>query len=131
MKRQAGFLPFCGIFLSSLVTGCSSSPSSTRTGRGEVPNTTRAADERSYRLVGEVRNVDRSSGEVTIRHEAIPGYMAAMTMPFTVKERDELEHLRVGDEVEGTLKVRAADSELVNLSITRPALAPEIKVRVE
>ena len=66
---------------------------------------------------------------VTIRHEAIPGFMAAMTMPFTVKDRKSLEEIRPGDEVEGSLKVEydgkeVKDYELSKLEVTRPALGP-------
>ena len=48
-----------------------------------------------------VRKVDGASGEVTIAHEAIPGFMPAMTMPFTLKNKAALEDIRPGDEVEG------------------------------
>src|SRR4051794_3734868 len=79
------------------------------------------ARERSYRLVGVVRQVDPARGDVAIRHEAIPGYMPAMTMPFEVKDRGLLAKLRPGDAVEGTLRVRGEESELTGLRVTKPA----------
>src|SRR5262245_31235755 len=58
-----------------------------------------------YKLVGLVKGVDRGAKEVTIRHEEIPGFMAAMTMPFHVDDPATLEEVQVGDEVEGKLRV--------------------------
>ncbi|MBX6312161.1 MAG: copper-binding protein [Isosphaeraceae bacterium] len=85
-------------------------------GRGQV---------REYKLVGVVRKVDRDHGTVSIRHEAIPGYMPAMTMPFPLQDRELLEDLRPGDEVQGTLRVSDEQSELIGLEITRLATTPE------
>ena len=78
---------------------------------------------RTYPLVGEVVKIEAAEGKVTIRHEAIPGYMAAMTMPFRVsaKERGGLDDLQVGDKVAATLKVGPERSELEDLSVTEPA----------
>ena len=78
-----------------------------------------------------MREVEAESGLVTIRHEAIPGFMDAMTMPFDVKDREVLDDLRPGDEVEGTLRVVSErgvvkDYELVDLRVTRPAPAPKM-----
>ncbi len=59
----------------------------------------------TYKLVGQVRQVNPGSGTVSIHHEEIPGFMGAMTMPFTLKGRTILDDLQPGDEVEGTLRV--------------------------
>jgi Cu/Ag efflux protein CusF len=42
------------------------------------------AAEQRYDLKGKVVSVDRAAGRVVIAHEEIPGYMAAMDMPFAV-----------------------------------------------
>src|SRR4051794_7556174 len=65
-----------------------------------------------YPLVGVVRAVDAKSRLVTIRHEAIPGFMDAMTMPFQVKDPHQLDDVRPGDEVEGTLRVERRGGEV-------------------
>ncbi len=87
-----------------------------------------AASERTYTLKGKVRRVDPATGEVTIAHEAIPGFMPAMVMPFTIKAKGGLDDVRAGDEVEGALRVVSEgglvrDYELADLNVTRPALA--------
>jgi protein SCO1/2 len=83
----------------------------------------------TYKLVGVVKRVSPDAGQVVIAHEAMPGFMNAMTMPFTLKDRDLLAELVAGDEVEGSLRVEKAggvvkDYQLVDLVVTRPASPP-------
>ena len=47
---------------------------------------------------------------IVIRHEAISNYMDAMTMPFKVKETNELAGLRIGDEISFRLEVTGTES---------------------
>ena len=61
---------------------------------------------KDYPLKGVVRKVAKEAGRVTIRHEAVPGLMGAMTMPFSLKDRAILDRIQSGDSVEGTLRVR-------------------------
>ena len=91
-------------------------------------NRLQSGETKEYKLVGEVRKVEKESREVTIRHEAIPGFMAAMTMPFHVDDQAILDDLRAGDQVEGKLQVEQENGEtrnyrLVDLAVSKPALA--------
>lgn len=70
----------------------------------------------------------KKPGEVIIRHEAMPGFMDAMTMPFTLKDPALLEDVRPGDEVEGKIRVeyvgeQVRDYELEDLVVTKPGLS--------
>jgi protein SCO1/2 len=61
-----------------------------------------------------------------IRHEEIPGFMGAMTMPFKPADPAILPTLEPGDRVEGTLRVEMQDGavsnyRLVDLKVTEPA----------
>ena len=47
-----------------------------------------------YHLKGVVKKVDPASGKLMIAHEAIEGFMDAMTMPFAYQDRAVLEDLR-------------------------------------
>src|SRR5258708_7958530 len=60
---------------------------------------------KAYLVKGVVRKVKAESGEVTISHEEIPGFMGKMTMPFAVKDKSVLDDVEPGDEVEGPLEV--------------------------
>jgi protein SCO1/2 len=85
----------------------------------------------TYRLTGVVRELKPETGQVMIRHEAIPGVMEKMSMPFTIKDRTVFDDLHVGDEVEGTLRIEwlgdlIKDYELTGLMVTRPALGESL-----
>ena len=60
---------------------------------------------RSYAAQGVVEKVGADRHEVTIHHEAIPGYMMEMTMDFPVEDAAELEGIVPGDKVTFTLVV--------------------------
>jgi protein SCO1/2 len=50
-----------------------------------------------YKLRGKVVSTDAAKGEVTLDHEAIPGFMDAMTMPYKLKDAGILGELHPGD----------------------------------
>jgi len=54
---------------------------------------------------GLVREIARDGHKAVIRHEAIPGYMPAMTMEFNVRDTNELSGIAVGDTVTFRLTV--------------------------
>jgi protein SCO1/2 len=64
----------------------------------------------SFTVTGIVRNLAPDGQRVVIQHEAIPGYMDAMTMPFKAREPKELNHLQAGDEISFRLQVTETES---------------------
>lgn len=52
-----------------------------------------------FSVRGVVTEVEPSKKSVTVQHEKIPGYMEAMTMPFDVKNTNELRGLQPGDRI--------------------------------
>ena len=50
-----------------------------------------------YKLRGKVVSTDAAKGEVTLNHEAIVGFMEAMTMPYKLKDPSILGELHSGD----------------------------------
>ena len=50
-----------------------------------------------YKLRGKVVASNSATGEVTLNHEAIPGFMDAMTMPYKLKDPSILSELHPGD----------------------------------
>jgi protein SCO1/2 len=52
-----------------------------------------------YKLRGKVVSTDAAKGEVTLNHEAIPGFMEAMTMPYKLKDASILSELHPGDTI--------------------------------
>jgi protein SCO1/2 len=74
---------------------------------------------RSYLLKGRVVSVAANRQSITIAHEAIPGYMNAMTMPFPVKDPKLLDGVDPGDEIEGELVVTSSEGWLSRLTVTK------------
>ena len=85
------------IFLASALlavialAGCHSAPK--REAQGA------AASFKVYHLRGKVVSTDSAAGEVTLNHEAIPGFMDAMTMPYKLKDPGILSELHPGDTI--------------------------------
>ncbi|MGA3081044.1 MAG: SCO family protein [Terracidiphilus sp.] len=52
-----------------------------------------------YHLRGKVVSTDAARGEATLNHEAIPGFMDAMTMPYKLKDPSILGELHPGDTI--------------------------------
>ena len=77
-----------------------------------IPATSRPTESSTNQQVFEVKGVVRAvkRAEVEIKHEAIPGYMPSMTMPFDVKDTNELAGLQPGQTVQFRLTVTATDA---------------------
>ncbi len=74
-----------------------------------------------YELRGTVVSVNPSAREVFLKHEEIPGYMAAMTMPFYVATPEELMPFKPGDRVVGELLVWDSGALVRGLRTSEPA----------
>lgn len=69
---------------------------------------------KTYKLRGKVVSTNAATGEVTINHEAIPGFMEAMTMPYKLKDPNILSELHPGDVVTADLLVsQESDADVV------------------
>ncbi|WP_420236347.1 copper-binding protein [Telmatobacter bradus] len=67
-----------------------------------------------YKLRGKVVSIDAAQGELTVNHEAIPGFMEAMTMPYKVKDRTALTTLHAGDTITADVLVSSdANADLL------------------
>lgn len=110
-------LPSCLLWIimcsALLVVGCKPDGGSTPTANeGSITN---------YTVRGVVRSLKPDENEVVIRHEEIAGYMVAMTMPFTVRERKDLDGLQSGDSVEFRLRVTEKDAWIDQIRVvSRP-----------
>lgn len=72
-----------------------------------------------FHLKGEVVALDRASSLITISHDKIPGFMEAMTMPFTVKDSALFRGVDVGDSVRGVVALRKPEFWLDTLVVVR------------
>jgi len=77
-----------------------------------------------FQVKGVVESVKADEKTVRIRHEEIPGYMEAMTMPFAVKDTDELAGVQAGDAVTFRMIVTEKDGwidQIKKLNVSAPA----------
>jgi protein SCO1/2 len=98
-------------------------------GRSEAPKAAApGAAEKPYPLKGVVVSVDAGASKVIVRHQEIPGYMDAMTMPFSVAEPRMIAELRPGDEIEAKLVVGEKSSRLEGIVVSRHGTAVATQV---
>ena len=74
-----------------------------------------------YSTTGLVLGVDRASSLVTISHDAFPGFMDAMAMPFDVRGRAATVALAPGDRVRFRLAVNGGRSWIDRLEVLSAA----------
>ncbi len=77
--------------------------------------------QKHYELRGKVVSADRDAGTVTVAHDAIPGFMPAMTMPYPLKDRWAFNVLKPGQNVSATLVVTSERSWLEGIVIAGAA----------
>lgn len=58
---------------------------------------------KTYPLRGKVVSTDAAKGQVTLNHDAVPGFMDAMTMPYKLKDPSLLSELHPGDVITADL----------------------------
>jgi protein SCO1/2 len=90
----------------------------------------------TYPLRGKVVSTDAAKGEATLNHEAIPGFMDAMTMPYKLKDASILSELHPGDVITADVLVSAdpnADyliDHIVVVGQARPDYKPPVSYHV-
>ena len=103
---------FCALLL--LAVGCKREPSAP----------VAVSTNQTYAVRGIVRQIAPDHRHATIQHEKIPGYMAAMTMDFSVRDPNALNALSPGDEITFNLVVSADDDWIENIQRTGSSTAP-------
>lgn len=93
----------------------------------------------TYALKGTVVSVDGEHGEVTLQHDAVPGFMPAMTMPYKLVYGNSTSELHRGDVIRARLLVEktpdgdyrnARLDELAVLGQARPDFKPQSNYHV-
>jgi protein SCO1/2 len=92
----------------SLLAGCSA--------RSQARN-------QRYHLVGKIVSVDTAQGILLVDHQAIPGFMDAMTMPYPVPDTAALAPLGAGDEITADVVVTPIGGHLENIVVTKKGVA--------
>jgi protein SCO1 len=93
MRSLSGFLALLLAGALAAVSGCRTAP----------PTPAAQNQPKQYHVRGVVVSTDATKGELTLDTEAIPGFMDAMTMPYTLKNPGIISELHPGDTVTATL----------------------------
>lgn len=72
------------------------------------------ANYKVYKLRGKVVSTNPATGEATLDHESMPGFMEAMTMPYKLKDPSLLSELHPGDKLTADVLVsQNADADVL------------------
>lgn len=96
-----------------LLAGCAK-PGPERPGAAKTETTNR----QTFQVKGVVQELKPEEKTAVIRHEEIPNYMPAMTMPLEVRNTNEFAGLSPGDEITFTMQVTEDDGWIENIKRT-------------
>ena len=85
-----------------LVSACGGGAPASETKADSAAPATSGSEQR-YDLKGKVVSLDKSNKSVTVNHDEIKGFMAAMTMAYPVKDAKALDAVAEGDVVTAKL----------------------------
>jgi len=71
----------------------------------------------TYKSKGVVKKIDAENGKLTVDHEDIAGYMSAMEMTESVKDKALLDAVKVGDKVD--FEIERTGSKIVYTKLTK------------
>jgi len=117
------------LLASLLVAGCHS-------GKNAATQQSAGQNFKVYKLRGKVVSTNAAKGEVTLNHEAIPGFMEAMTMAYKLRDASILGELHPGDMITADVLVSQdpdADillDHIVIVAQARPDFRPKASYHV-
>lgn len=83
--------------------------------------------ERQFPVKGKIVSTMPDKGEVMLDHEAIPGFMEAMTMPYRLADPSVLSELHPGDRITATLISGYDAAGPVNMRLTNIVVTAQAK----
>lgn len=92
-----------------VVTSCEKQSPGTTPAAPTAPPVISVTSTQMFQVKGVVESVKAEAKTIRIRHDAIPGYMDAMTMPFEVRDTNELAGVNAGDSVTFRMFVTETD----------------------
>jgi protein SCO1/2 len=108
-KSQGAMRLVLGALLGLALAGCGS--------QAPAPE----AQEQRYALKGTVISIDREQRRIVVDHEDIPGFMAAMAMPYPVVDPGQLDVAAPGDQITADVVVANNSAHLENIVVVKKA----------
>ncbi len=99
------------------VMGCSSSKPQPTTNTESQP--TGQSETKRYHLEGTAVSIDRQQKRIVVDGKDIPGFMAAMTMPYPVADDQTLDRVKPGDQITADVVAGGKDMHLDNVVVVK------------
>jgi len=80
------------------------------------------SEPKRYHLEGTVVSIDREQKRLIVDGKDIPGFMAAMTMPYPVADDQTLNRVKPGDEITADVVAKDSDIHLDNVAVVKKAV---------
>lgn len=133
--RSAMQLAVGMVLAGALLAGCHGSGTGASNGTGQANATAAPGELKTFPIHGKIVSVDASKGSILLDHEAIPGFMGAMTMTYPLKQPSIASELHPGDQITAKLLVRQTsdgyeDPQLDEIVVTGQA-KPDYKPTVQ
>ena len=95
-------------------------------------------EQKTFHMRGKIVATDEAGGHITVAHQAIPGYMEAMTMAYKVVDANTISELHAGDVITADVLVDydaagALNPRLRNIVVVaqaRPDTVPKVQYHV-
>jgi protein SCO1/2 len=111
---RVGFLLVLTIVAVGGISGCHSSP------KGKTDASSSSG--KQYSVRGKIISVDVKDAVISLDTEAIPGFMEAMTMAYTLQNPSIASELHPGDKIAAQLQIGAQGAVLSDITILEQAL---------
>lgn len=121
LMRSSRLFVFAALVSLALIGCRSSAPTGTSTSGSSATSSTATPGEKRYHLQGTVVQIDKAQQHLVIDHGDIPGFMAAMTMPYPVADAKTLDMVSVGDQVTADVVVTDSKVQLENVVVVKKA----------
>lgn len=122
-RTGAGILAAMVLFGLSVLAACG--PSHDAKTADKVTTEAKDTGAKRYNLTGRVVSVDKPSHSVNVDGDEIPGFMAAMTMPYQVKDAGVLEKMSPGDQIKAEIVMGNEGAYLENIVLAQKVPSPK------
>ncbi len=108
--KHMRYMTICVALLLLLLDGC-------KRGNEDIG---KRSDEQTFPIRGRIVSVDPATNQITLAHEAVPGFMGAMTMPYRLGVPGAIGELHPGDVITARIVVeKDSDGEYHNANLDR------------
>jgi protein SCO1/2 len=123
------------VMIVTSVAGCRRAGSDAATGSTAAPA---PGEVKTFPIHGKIMSVDVQKGTIVLNHDAVPGFMDAMTMTYPLKQPNVASELHPGDLITATLEVhKTADGyedphldQIVVVAQAKPDYKPTVDYHV-